>query len=389
MLIRQLKNYYHLASAVFWTYRCGYPAKKLYVIGVTGTDGKTTTCTLIYEMLRSAGHKTGLLTTVAAKIGDEEIDTGLHTTNPGPELLQPILKRAVEKGITHMVIEVTSHGLDQNRVWGCNFKIGVLTNITHEHLDYHGTMEKYLLAKAKLLLNTRYSVLNKDDNSFEWFKSKCRGKVTAYGKTTIGDVSPALLGDYNKYNIAAATAVARILNIQDSIINKVVREFPGVPGRREEVQAGQDFRVVVDFAHTPNALEAVLTQLKKELPKGRKLIAVSGATGERDKGKRPIMGEIAARLADVVIVTSDDTRSEEQDEIYKQIIAGISRPDIEHKVRKENNRRRAIEMAIKMAKAGDIILLAGKGHEKTILLGKTEYPWSDAEVAGELLTGRS
>ena len=378
-----------MLKAIFWTYRCGYPAKKLFVIGVTGTDGKTTTCTLIYEILKAAGIKAGLLTTVSAVIGGEEIETGLHTTNPDPSLLQPILKKAVGQGATHMILEVTSHGLDQNRVWGCNFQIGVLTNITHEHLDYHGSFKKYREAKAKLMLTTQYSILNKDDSSYEWFKNRCKGKVIPYGGTRLKEISPALAGDYNKHNIAAAEAVCRILGIKQDVVARVIKEFRGVPGRREEVNLGQKFKVYVDFAHTPNALEAVLTQLKKELSKGKKLILVSGATGERDKEKRPMMGEIAARLADIMIITSDDTRSENQDEIAAQIFSGIPKTQLkDDKVFKENDRKKAIEMAIKMAKAGDIILLAGKGHEKTILLGKTEYPWSDAEVVRKLLSDK-
>ncbi len=395
-MIRKLKNLYHLFNAVYWTYRCGYPAKKLYIIGVTGTDGKTTTCTLIYEILKAAGIKVGLLTTVAAVIGGEEIETGLHTTNPDPSLLQPILKKAAEKGITHMVLEVTSHGLDQNRVWGCNFQIGVLTNVTHEHLDYHGSFEKYREAKLKLFRNVKYAVLNRDDPSYDNFqflisnfKSIPKIKIFKYTKTKIENISPELAGDYNGHNIAAAEMVCRILGINQGVIAKVIKEFRGVPGRREEVKAGQNFKVYVDFAHTPNALEAVLTQLKKELPKGKKLVAVFGATGERDKEKRPMMGEIAAKLADVMIITSDDIRSEDQDEIAAQIMSGIPETQLKDiKVFKENDRKKAIIMAIKMAKAGDIVLLAGKGHEKTILLGKTEYPWSDAEVAKELLTDR-
>jgi UDP-N-acetylmuramoyl-L-alanyl-D-glutamate--2,6-diaminopimelate ligase len=389
LVIRKIKNIYHLLKAIFWTYRCGYPAKKLFVIGVTGTDGKTTTCTLIYEILKAAGIKAGLLTTVSAVIGGEEIETGLHTTNPDPSLLQPILKKAVGQGATHMILEVTSHGLDQNRVWGCNFQIGVLTNITHEHLDYHGSFKKYREAKAKLMLTTQYSILNKDDSSYEWFKNRCKGKVIPYGGTRLKEISPALAGDYNKHNIAAAEAVCRILGIKQDVVARVIKEFRGVPGRREEVNLGQKFKVYVDFAHTPNALEAVLTQLKKELSKGKKLILVSGATGERDKEKRPMMGEIAARLADIMIITSDDTRSENQDEIAAQIFSGIPKTQLkDDKVFKENDRKKAIEMAIKMAKAGDIILLAGKGHEKTILLGKTEYPWSDAEVVRKLLSDK-
>lgn len=380
--MQKIKNLYHLLKAIFWNIWYGFPAKKLVVIGVTGTDGKTTTCTLIYEILKSAGIKTGMLTTVSARIMDKEIDTGLHTTNPDSGLLQKILRDAVSSGVTHMVLEVTSHGLDQNRVWGCNFKIGVLTNVTHEHLDYHRTMENYRETKLKLFKKVKFAVLNGDDPSFEYFKHQTLNtdiQIIKYSKTKAENISPALYGEYNLYNINAAEAVCKALGIRQQVIEKIVREFKGVPGRREEIREGQKFRVVVDFAHTPNALEQVLISLRDQSKSKTKtkIIVVFGCTGERDKDKRPMMGEIAARLADVVIVTSDDTRSEDQDEIYKQIVFGIK----DKNFIKENDRRKAIEIAVKMAKEGDIILLAGKGHEKSILIGKEESPWSDVGEA--------
>jgi UDP-N-acetylmuramoyl-L-alanyl-D-glutamate--2,6-diaminopimelate ligase len=383
-MLRKLKNYFHLLQAVYWNVRCGFPGKGLYVIGVTGTDGKTTTTTLIYEILKAAGIKAGIMTTVSAKLGEEEIDTGLHTTNPGPELLQPLLKKAIEQGITHMVLEVTSHGLDQNRMWGVDFKVGVLTNITHEHLDYHKTMERYVEAKAKLFKYVRYAILPNFQFEILNLKSNSNVEIIKYSKTKIKDINESLVGDYNKYNIAAAEAVAKILDVRSQIVEKVIKDFSGVAGRREEVKAGQNFRVFVDFAHTPNALEQVLTQLKKET-KGE-LIVVFGCTGERDKSKRPMMGEIAARLADVVIITSDDTRSESQDEIADQIMSGIHKSQMtNHKIFKENDRKEAIIKAVKMAKKGDVVLLAGKGHEKSILIGNKEQSWSDAEEAKKII----
>ena len=360
-----------------WVLRCGYPAKGMTVIGVTGTDGKTTTCTLIYEILKAAGIKVGLVTTVGAYIGDEETDTGLHVTNPGPELLQPLLKRMKEAGITHVVLEVTSHGLDQNRVVGCNFKIGILTNITHEHLDYHKSMEAYREVKARLFHSTQYSVLNKDDDSYEYIKSKCGGQVISYEKTKLVEISPALGGDHNKYNIAAAVEVAKIFEVDNRVVSKVIRDFKGVKGRREEIEEGQNFRVIVDFAHTPNALEQTLKSLKAEkTQKTQRLIAVFGCPGKRDKSKRPLMGQAAIKYADRVIVTADDPRNEDLGEIFKQINVDAERID---------DRREAIKSALKEAKAGDIVLLAGKGHEKSLAVGDKEIPWSDQETAKEIL----
>ncbi len=384
-MVQKFKNFYHLLNAWYWAWRCGWPGKKLYVIGVTGTDGKTTTCTLIYEILKAAGLKADYITTVNSE--------GLHTTNPDPSLLQPLLKKMVEKGMTHCVLEVTSHGLDQNRVMGIDFQIGVLTNITHEHLDYHGTMEKYIEAKSKLFKYVKYAVLPNFQFEILNLKSNPNVKIFKYRKSKIKNVSMALVGDYNLYNLAAATEVARILGIE-KWVKLVARSFSGVGGRREEVPNKKGFRVFVDFAHTPNALENVLTQLRKETK--NRLICVFGCTGERDKEKRPIMGEIAARIADFVIITSDDTRSENQDEIARQIIDGMSNapglratPSLikegEGGVFKINDRKKALQKALGMARKGDIVLLAGKGHEKTILHGTTEYPWNDFDEAVKIL----
>jgi len=376
-MLRKLKNFIHGIVGWLWVLRCGYPAKGMTVIGVTGTDGKTTTCTLIYEILKAAGIKVGLVTTVGAYIGDEETDTGLHVTNPGPELLQPLLKRMKEAGIIHVVLEVTSHGLDQNRVVGCNFKIGILTNITHEHLDYHKSMEVYREVKARLFHSTQYSVLNKDDDSYEYIKSKCGGQVISYEKTKLVEISPALGGDHNKYNIAAAVEVAKIFEVDNGVVSKVIRDYKGVKGRREEIEEGQNFRVIVDFAHTPNALEQTLKSLKAEkTQKTQRLIVVFGCPGKRDKSKRPLMGQAAIKYADRVIVTADDPRNEDLGEIFKQINVNAERID---------DRREAIKSALKEAKAGDIVLLAGKGHEKSLAVGDKEIPWSDQETAKEIL----
>lgn len=379
------KNMWHLVNSMYETARYKYPAKKLTVVGVTGTDGKTTTANLIYEMLKRAGVKTGMISTVGVKYINKfekevEIEKGLHTTNPDAGVLQPLLAKMVEEGVTHVVLEVTAHGLDQYRVWGCNFKIGVLTNITHEHLDDFMDMVRYRAAKTKLFTQVKWAVLNQDDKSYEFFKSKCKNKckVVSYKKANVKQVSPALAGDYNLYNIAAATVVADILGVPEKTRLEVVANFDGVPGRREEVKVGQKFKVIVDFAHTPNALEQVLKSFN-----GRKIL-VFGCTGERDKTKRPMMGRIAANLADVVVITSDDTRSESQDEICQQITAGIPE-NLMHKVVKENDRRKAIEIAISKARAGDTVILAGKGHEKTILIGKIERPWNDVQIVKEIL----
>lgn len=366
------KNIQHFWQSCWEVFKAGYPAQYLTVVGVTGTDGKTTTSHLIYAMLKAAGVKVALISTVAAYIGDEEIDTGFHVTTPDAKLLQPLIKRIVDAGMTHLVLEVTSHGLDQHRVLGCNFAIGVITNITHEHLDYHKTFEKYRATKTKLIANTQWSVINQDDPNFDYLKIRAGGQVIPYTRTEIKITNPKLSGDYNKYNVAAAAAVAKILNVQSAIINAAIADFPGVPGRLEEMKFGQKFRVVVDFAHTPNALENVLTELKVQLPKNKKLIVVFGCAGLRDHSKRPMMGEIATRLADTVIITAEDPRTETLESIYKDIAAAGSL--------REDDRQKAIELACKAAKPGDIVVACGKGHEKSINIGGVEYPWSDQEA---------
>lgn len=353
--MRSIKNWYHWV--VSWGYALvnGMPSRRLKVIGVTGTDGKTTTCHLIYEMLKAAGFKAALISTVAAYMGDEEIDTGFHVTTPDAALLQPLLKRIADRGFTHVVLEVTSHGLDQNRLAGVRFETGIITNITHEHLDYHGTLEEYRQAKMKLLRMAKQPILK-------------------YAMTKLEVRNPALVGEYNKYNIGAAEAVAKILDVRSQIIEQVVNDFSGVPGRMEEIRQGQPFRAMVDFAHTPNALKEVLTELKRQKAKGKKLILVFGSAGLRDHTKRPMMGEAAKRLADVAIVTAEDPRTESLGDIYNQITGGK-----EGFVR-EDDRQKAINMAVAMAKAGDMVVVTGKGHEKSMCFGKTEYPWSDKEA---------
>ena len=366
----------------------GFAGRKLKIIGVTGTDGKTTTSHLIYEILRNAGFKVALVSTVAAYIGDEEIDTGFHVTSPEPWLLQPLLKKIEKKGFTHLVLEVTSHGLDQNRFVGVRFYTAVITNITHEHLDYHKTFEKYKEAKMKLLRMAKHPI-------FKYTKTKMRVD------------NPALAGEYNLYNIGAAEAVVKIFGVRYSVVSEVVKNFAGVPGRMEEIKLGQPFRAIVDFAHTPNALEQVLKELRKQLflpldsaRDENKLILVFGCAGLRDHAKRPMMGKIAARLADKVIITAEDPRTESLDDIYRQITSSLPSPEsstsrfagrrggstaVGGEVFRVDDRQLAINKAVSLAKPGDIVVVTGKGHEKSMCFGKTEYPWSDREAVGKAI----
>jgi len=358
----------------------GFPAKKLTVVAVTGTDGKTTTVNLIFEILKAAGIKAGMVSTVGARIGEQRIEMGLHVTTPDEDVMQKLFAKMADAGCTHAVVEVTSHRLAQYKTEGYNVKIAVLTNISHEHLDYHGSMEEYVAVKARLFEKAEFGVLNKDDPSFGQFKSQT---IVQYSKSKIKKVSPSLAGNYNKYNIGAAEAVAGILGIQEDRIKRIVREFAGVPGRREEVVMGQKFRCIVDFAHTPNGLKNLLVSLREESRPKNRIILIFGCTGERDKEKRPVMGEIADKFTDVVIVTTDDVRGESQDDIYEQITR-----EMKGKPMREDDRDKAIETGVKMAKAGDIVVAAGMGHETTQLIGKTEVKRSDRAAFERAVAGR-
>ncbi|HUW24305.1 MAG TPA: UDP-N-acetylmuramoyl-L-alanyl-D-glutamate--2,6-diaminopimelate ligase [Patescibacteria group bacterium] len=386
----------HLPLALWALLRYRFPSRQLKIVGVTGTDGKTTTVSLIYHILKEAGLSVGMVSTVSAKIGEKEIDTGFHVTSPNPQLLQRLLRKMVQSGIKYVVMEVTSHGLDQFRFLGINYEIGVLTNVTHEHLDYHQTFAHYLQTKAKLFARARIAVLNRDDGSFSFLESLVSGKggrLLSYGISQEADFTPRnfpfetpLRGEYNRYNILAAIAAASALGLNKEVVGKAVASFRGIVGRMEEIVSGgraKSFRVMVDFAHTPNALEQVLKTLREDLKKDQRLIVVFGAAGLRDRGKRPMMGKIAGKLADLVVLTAEDPRTEKVVDICNQIAVGCRRVGVEPTI--ISNRQEAIEFAIKNAKKGDIVVICGKGHEKSMCFGKKEYPWSDQEAIKKAL----
>lgn len=419
-LVGKYKNTKHLLASAKETLKAGYPARKLKVIGITGTDGKTTTCHLIYHILKSSGKKVALLSTVAAYIGDEVIDTGSHTTTPDAKLLQPLIKRVADSGMEYLVLEVTSHGLDQHRVLGANFMIGVLTNVTSEHLDYHKTFENYRKAKAKLFKSVKYAVLNKDDKSFKCFKDvlKPTTKLVPYSikqqaalsaknvhitpsgmEFTVVEngkarkVKTVLLGKYNVSNILAAVGSARLLGVKWPEIISTLETFKGVDGRMEVIlprsrrrQSNKEFTTIVDFAHTPNSLESVLKTLRQIKGKGGKIIAVFGCASERDVQKRPIMGEISSRLADISIFTSEDPRNEDPMKIIDEISRGVKLDHLRGvQIYKEPDRRKAIKLAISKASKGDIVVVCGKGHEKSMNIAGKELPWSDQEEVRKAL----
>lgn len=405
---QQIKNIYHLARALLACLFYGFPSKKLTVIGVTGTDGKTTTCHMIYEILKSAGIKASLISSVHAAIGDKAYDTGFHVTTPDPVAVQSFLKKIVNSGSEYLVCEVTSHGLDQNRVFGITFEVGVLTNITHEHLDYHKTHDNYLTAKAKLFKNVNFSVLNADDESFAQIKRLASGKIIAYSLKKSTDfnlknfpLKLTVTGEYNLSNALAAAAAASVLGVDKKIITETLFRFRGVVGRMEPVDLGQDFKVIVDFAHTPNALAQALKSLKSKIKntkayfrKGEKqkskIIAVFGAAGLRDQTKRPLMGQVAAKYADVSVLTAEDPRTEKVEDICRQIASGLNKEG-----KKEGrdyyyvyDRAKAIQFAINLAQRSDIVATFGKSHEKSMCYGKREYPWDEFAAVKKALKER-
>lgn len=386
---QKIKNIYHFAQAFVASVYFVFPSKKLTVVGVTGTDGKTTTVNMVYHILKSAGKKVSMVSSLGATIGSKSQDTGYHVSTPSPFQVQKLLKSAVDAGSDYFVLEATSHGLDQNRLAFVKIKIGVLTNITDEHLDYHKTWQNYAQAKAKLFKNVEHSILNKDDKSYEYLKKIASGKITTYALTRSADITPSnfpiklkLEGKYNLYNALAASAATSNLEIPQEKIVKAFYSFTGIKGRLEEIKAGQKFRAIIDFAHTPNGLEQALKTLNSSKIRGSKLIIVFGSAGERDKQKRQTMGEIASKYSDLSIITSEDPRTEDPLQISKKIALGF-------KVNKKKegqdyfiipDRTEAINFAVKKAKTSDIVGFFGKGHENSMSISGTEYPWSEEEA---------
>lgn len=379
-MLRSLKGLYHLLVATIANIKFGFPGRKLTVIGVTGTDGKTTTTTLIYEILKAAGYKTSMITSVHAVIGGKAYDTGFHVTTPNAFWVQKYLREAVDHGDTHMVLEVTSHALSQYRVFGVKFAVGVITNVTHEHLDWHKSFDNYLRTKVSLLKKSAVAILNRDEAELynRAIPMLRRKNLITYGIRREAKITPKtypfrtkLLGEFNQYNCLAAISVADALGVPKKIVQKTISEFPGVTGRMEIV-ATKPFTVIVDFAHTPNAIEKALKSARMLTKK--RLIHVFGSAGLRDRDKRPLMGKASGKYADVIVLTEEDYRTENVETIMDEITRGIEPGP---QVYRFPNRQDAIDYAIKSATEGDLVILTGKGHEKSLARGRVEYPWSD------------
>lgn len=380
-MIRKLKNLAHLIQAELARTVQGDPAKNIFTIGVTGTDGKTTTASLIFHILMTAGKKAAMITTVGAQIGNAVFDTGFHTTTPSSFTLQKYIKKALGADCEFLVLEVTSHALDQNRVYGMDFKIGVITNVSHEHLDYHGSYENYLKAKSKLLMRAEIPILNEDDESFRPLRSILSGRnILTYSQNNKNGFKLPKLTGFNISNFLAAIVVAKTIGIDKKTIERAIATFK-MPEGRQEVVYDKQFRVIVDFAHTPNSFGNVLPEVKKNT-RG-KLIHVFGAAGQRDKSKRPFMGKISSEYSDVIILTAEDPRSEKIKDINAQIKLGIR--NFKGELLELNDRQEAINFAVRSAQKGDVVIVTGKGHEKSMNLGRGEEPWSDHEAVKQAL----
>ncbi|MDW8171000.1 MAG: UDP-N-acetylmuramoyl-L-alanyl-D-glutamate--2,6-diaminopimelate ligase [Anaerolineae bacterium] len=399
-----------------------FPSRRLLLIGVTGTDGKTTTTTLIHSILRHAtAGKVGFISTIAADFGGQRTDTGLHVTTPSAPDVQRYLARMVTAGLSHVVLEMTSHGLHQGRLNGVDVDVAVVTNITHEHLDYHGTWEAYRDAKAimfRRLMSSAHkgqpktSVLNADDpGSYDYLRAIPAERIIAYGLGEQAELRPqaveytpqgiaiylgdfayrsALIGVFNVANILAAIGAAHALGIDDpQTIQAGLDDVPQISGRMERIDEGQDFLAMVDFAHTPNALEKALAAGRAMLRPGQRLIAVFGSAGLRDVQKRRLMAETSARLADITILTAEDPRTESLDDILEMMAEGCrSQGGVEGETFfRVPDRGAALYRACQMARPGDLVMACGKGHEQSMCFGTTEYPWDDREALRAALRG--
>ncbi len=438
---RLLKKYYRIIRSIIGSIIYGFPSSKLKLIGVTGTSGKSTTATLIYHILKENGFKVGVVSTVGAIAGDKKIDTGFHVTTPDPIQMQRILRMMVDEGVEYVIIEASSHAIEQGRIGLLKFIFAVFTNIKRDHLDYHKDWKSYAGAKAELIRSLKRSgvaLINKDDvESYEFLKQKvheAKAESVEYSvKEQVTDVRETkesiqfvaydmqfvvpIIGFYNVDNSLAAINVARGLGLNPEEIALALASFEGLEGRMQVMQK-DPFMVIVDFAHNTDSLERSLTAARELVQEGGKLITVFGSAGLRDIEKRFTMGETAAKFADIVIITAEDPRIERLYDINSRIIEGAEnsggklikriqnheayqaldnkffnlasslKPPASIFVFDEesvNSRFDAIGFAIKIASPGDVVITEGKGHEQSLCFGTIEYPFTDQEAVKKAL----
>ena len=405
ILVENTRSAYARICAAFF----GHPERKLKIIGVTGTNGKTTTCFILKSVLDGMGHKTGLLGTVKNIVGDKEYPASL--TTPDCYELFTLFDEMVKCGCEYCVMEVSSQALDQRRVDGIHFEAAIFTNLTQDHLDYHGTFDAYKEAKHTLFENSSLAVVNIDDESAEYMLegTNCRNvtfsinsddcdysakniRISASGvkyellsSGNIGRIHFGVPGKFSVYNsMGAAVCLVEMGMDFKSVLDSLI-ECKGIPGRMEVVPTDTPYTVIIDYAHTPDGLENVLNCVR-EIAEG-KVITVFGCGGDRDKTKRPIMGEIAARLSDVAVVTSDNPRSEDPETIIEEIVAGIGKHD--SKIIVDSDRTGAIAKALETAQSGDIVVLAGKGQETYQILASGKIHYDEREVVAKILSEKA
>jgi UDP-N-acetylmuramoyl-L-alanyl-D-glutamate--2,6-diaminopimelate ligase len=399
------------ALAVLAAAAQGDPARALTLVGVTGTNGKTTTTHLVDAALRAAGHKVGLVGTIQYRVGDRLAEAA--RTTPEASDLQELFREMVDAGCDHAVMEVSSHSLVLKRVHGLAFRVAVFTNLTRDHLDFHGDMDAYFAAKRvlfdTLLREDGHAIVNAADDRAAALRAASRGTVWTFGigeetgadlcatdvslslggtrfraRTPVGElvVESPLLGRFNVENLLGALGAALALGLPAAAVLRGLQSVTGVPGRLERVAAGQDFSVIVDYAHTDDALKNLLETVRELRP--RRIITVFGCGGDRDRTKRPLMGAVASRSSDVVVVTSDNPRSEPPEAIIEEIVRGMNggRGAERHVI---VDRRDAIAKALELAGPGDAVVIAGKGHETSQALRDRTVPFDDRQVARDLL----
>lgn len=410
--VHLLENVYRKTRIQLVSARYGWPARGLRVIAVTGTNGKTTTANYINEILKQAGYKTAMFTTAVIEVAGESKINDLNATVASVSRMQQFLNEARRYKVDFVILEVTSHSLHQHKLDGVPIEAAVMTNLTQDHLDYHKTMEKYAAAKGLLFArNPRYIVLNRDDDWFDYFdKYLAEEQKITYGKSEDADVrisdirlykkgSEATLafdhqeksqlatylpGEYNVFNMAAAASICYVLGVSMSDIKNGIASLEGIPGRFERATKDEKYEVIVDYAHTPDALEKLL-EATRNITKKR-IILVFGACGDRDALKRPIMGKIAAKLADEIILTDEESYNENPDKIRRDIYAGIEESKATNKTTEIADRREAIRHALNIAKKDDTILITGMGHEQFRIINGEKLPWNDTNIVREIIS---
>ena len=410
--VHLLENVYRKTRIQLLSARYGWPARGLRVIAVTGTNGKTTTANYINEILKQAGYKTAMFTTAVIEVAGESKINNLNATVASVSRMQQFLNEARRYKVDFVILEVTSHSLHQHKLDGVPIEAAVMTNLTQDHLDYHKTMEKYAAAKGLLFArNPRYIVLNRDDDWFDYFdKYLAEEQKITYGKSEDADVrisdiklykkgSEAVLafdhqeksqlatylpGEYNVFNMAAAASICYVLGVSMSDIKNGIASLEGIPGRFERATKDEKYEVIVDYAHTPDALEKLL-EATRNITKKR-IILVFGACGDRDTLKRPIMGKIAAKLADEIILTDEESYNEDPDKIRRDIYAGIEESKATNKTTEIADRREAIRHALNIAKKDDTILITGMGHEQFRIINGEKLPWNDTNIVREIIS---